>query len=503
MVELLRRQQLARLQEQRQQQFTLNGQQMGGGPGNDQQHNSNQSFLDPGANQSQPGFPAGVSNPTMQQQQYNHNAALLQAIRNGQGNGGQVRQLEMLLAQNQPAPMNMAQRLDQQRLAQLQALGQAPGGELFAPGVDRRPSPGHPQGPNPIAGGSNPQQQPQQRKHAIDDLNNRIAALRNFIANQERALGALGAQRGMPPDAGLIAKMRSVSDDIKTKKEYLGKLMQAYNNLTTMQAQNQANAIPQTWNFNGTPQTQNTQLPNPTQVGQNNIPQGHGSPLNHAQAQLQQQLNRIAPQGPPGAVPRPPSVQRTHPANQMGAQATGPSFANQLSPNMNPQFPFPMNHNGAGSPAASAIGMQPSSSGSMQLPPPLEKSRFDNAYKSFCMTKGVKHDPRMINFEGRDIDIYQLHTHVMQEGGQAKVTTQDLWGVIGGRMGFVHFPASDGEPAKAGPGLAQRLAQVYREYLSAFDQVYINSVLDSKRKQQMAAAIQAANAANGNGNGNG
>ncbi|KAG6843375.1 hypothetical protein H0H87_005296 [Tephrocybe sp. NHM501043] len=82
-----------------------------------------------------------------------------------------------------------------------------------------------------------------------------------------------------------------------------------------------------------------------------------------------------------------------------------------------------------GLPDASAISMQPSSSGSVQLPPPLEKSRFDDAYKRFCMTKGVMHDPRTINFEGRDIDIYQLHTHVMQEGGQAKVCVDhyDAW----------------------------------------------------------------------------
>jgi hypothetical protein len=51
-------------------------------------------------------------------------------------------------------------------------------------------------------------------------------------------------------------------------------------------------------------------------------------------------------------------------------------------------------------------------------------------------------------------------------------------------MGFVSFPANDSEPAKSGPGVAQHLAHVYKEYLYAFDNVYIQSVIESKRKMQ-------------------
>ncbi|KAG6907086.1 hypothetical protein DXG01_010620 [Tephrocybe rancida] len=140
--------------------------------------------------------------------------------------------------------------------------------------------------------------------------------------------------------------------------------------------------------------------------------------------------------------------------------------------------------------ASKVLEVQSSPSGTMQLPPPLDKSRFDNAYRGYCATKAIKHDPLMTSFEGRDIDLYMLHTHVMQEGGQATVTAQDSWDVIGGRMGFGQFPGTDTKPAKAGPELSQRLAQVYRDYLSNFDQVYINSVIDSKRKMQAAQAAQ-------------
>lgn len=76
-------------------------------------------------------------------------------------------------------------------------------------------------------------------------------------------------------------------------------------------------------------------------------------------------------------------------------------------------------------------------------------------------------------------------------------------------MGFVQFPGTESEPAKSGPGVAQRLAQVYKEYLAGFDQVYITSVIDSRRKMQAAAAVQQAQAqaqaaaASGSGSGNG
>ncbi|KAG6825604.1 hypothetical protein H0H92_003088, partial [Tricholoma furcatifolium] len=151
------------------------------------------------------------------------------------------------------------------------------------------------------------------------------------------------------------------------------------------------------------------------------------------------------------------------------------SVPKSLSPHSNPQFPFPMS-NGGPSSNVGAINMQASLLETLQLPPPLEKSRFDHTYTSYCAIKNIKHDPRMMNFEGRNIDLYMLHMHVMQEGGEAKVIAQDLWGMIGGKMGFVHFPAGEAEPA-AQPGPS--LAQVYHEYLSGFEQVYITSVLDS------------------------
>lgn len=49
-------------------------------------------------------------------------------------------------------------------------------------------------------------------------------------------------------------------------------------------------------------------------------------------------------------------------------------------------------------------------------------------------------------------------------------------------MGVIHFPGTTTEPPKSGPAAAIHIQHVYKEYLSAFDTVYMASVLDSRRK---------------------
>jgi hypothetical protein len=66
-----------------------------------------------------------------------------------------------------------------------------------------------------------------------------------------------------------------------------------------------------------------------------------------------------------------------------------------------------------------------------------------------------------------------------------QVQSKDLWAVIGARLGFVQFPGSGpSDPPKSGPVIATQLAHVYKEYLAAFDAVYIASV-ENRRKQQL------------------
>ncbi|KAJ7126729.1 hypothetical protein C8R44DRAFT_103842 [Mycena epipterygia] len=155
------------------------------------------------------------------------------------------------------------------------------------------------------------------------------------------------------------------------------------------------------------------------------------------------------------------------------------------------------------------FAIQPSNPPFQQLPtgqegrhfppiPPLEKGRFETVYKNFCAQRSLVHNARMMSLEARPIDLYELHTQVMLEGGSPNVAQKDLWSVIGGRMGFVQFPGSDTEPPKSGPGVAQHLAHVYQVYLAAFDHIYATTVMESRRKKD-AVMQRVGNAATVNG----
>ncbi|KZP11586.1 hypothetical protein FIBSPDRAFT_871123 [Athelia psychrophila] len=83
----------------------------------------------------------------------------------------------------------------------------------------------------------------------------------------------------------------------------------------------------------------------------------------------------------------------------------------------------------------------------------------------------------MMQIDGRSISMYALHFHILTEGGGNKVTSLDAWSMIGARIGFQAFPATDSKPAMAGPGVGERLRHIYAEYLQQFETIYIRSVL--------------------------
>jgi hypothetical protein len=64
-----------------------------------------------------------------------------------------------------------------------------------------------------------------------------------------------------------------------------------------------------------------------------------------------------------------------------------------------------------------------------------------------------------------------------------------MWNIIGARMGFVQFHRTENEPAKSGPGVAQQLAHIYKEYLSQFDGFYVSQ--QRTKLQQANANFQA------------
>jgi hypothetical protein len=57
----------------------------------------------------------------------------------------------------------------------------------------------------------------------------------------------------------------------------------------------------------------------------------------------------------------------------------------------------------------------------------------------------------------------------------------NLWCIIGGRLGFVQFPGTSTEPAKCGPAIAQSLQHLYKEFIVPFEVWYMQ---ESRNKQQ-------------------
>ncbi|KAJ3768648.1 ARID DNA-binding domain-containing protein, partial [Lentinula raphanica] len=138
------------------------------------------------------------------------------------------------------------------------------------------------------------------------------------------------------------------------------------------------------------------------------------------------------------------------------------------------QYNFPINDSSTnGAPGPSNLG--PTIPIFNTPIPPLDKQRFDATYKQWCQSKHILHDPRILTFENRPIDLYLLHCLVIREGGTANVTRNDLWPIIGGQLGIINFP---GEPPRSGPNATMHIQNVYKEYLMAFDSVYTTSVMN-------------------------
>jgi hypothetical protein len=66
-----------------------------------------------------------------------------------------------------------------------------------------------------------------------------------------------------------------------------------------------------------------------------------------------------------------------------------------------------------------------------------------------------------------------------------QVEQNDLWPIIGGKLGIVQFPATATTPAKSAPAAENGLAHLYKEYLAAFEDAYVTTV-----QQRMAGATQ-------------
>jgi hypothetical protein len=132
-------------------------------------------------------------------------------------------------------------------------------------------------------------------------------------------------------------------------------------------------------------------------------------------------------QAGPSSQPQPPFNQNngqqngqqggppTHPQNGH-MQQNHPAVPPRTGPTPHQQFPNPMQPN-------PPFQQNPANQEGRLFPPipPLEKGRFDTVYKNFCTQRNLVHNPRMMSIETRPLDLYDLHTQVMLEGGAANV----------------------------------------------------------------------------------
>ncbi|KAL0057757.1 hypothetical protein AAF712_015587 [Marasmius tenuissimus] len=185
----------------------------------------------------------------------------------------------------------------------------------------------------------------------------------------------------------------------------------------------------------------------------------------------------------PGSIP--PHNPNSSPFSRPGQSNPWNLPFNSIDAFNNAQAPQPggrMSNN----PAAANPGpnmLNPSSFPMLQQYPPLAKDRFLVTYKNFCNKKRLVHDRSLLSSEDLHIDLYTLHSEVVREGGWGPVQQKDLWAVIAGRMGCVQLPGTPTEPPKSGPGVADRVAHVYKSYLAEFDRIYMNSVQNEYRRK--------------------
>ncbi|KAK0470025.1 uncharacterized protein EV420DRAFT_1257420 [Desarmillaria tabescens] len=448
-------------------------------------------FHDPSSQRQPVGFPnlvngGGLQAPLSQNSMQARNA-MMQAITNNQNHNRQLELIGMAAnQQNQNGPMSFPSRLNAQQQPQQQQQQQQqpqsvnpPGqGDIFAPAMGandalRRASPANP----PTQMGGRPHQftmapNGMMRSQLPPELQSRIMSLRTVIGSGENNIRNLQNNRAGMSDVTYYAQLKTQQNEVAKAKEMLGRVIQlaSNNNMCVCRV----SCFPIQHNMN----LANQQSHQPSQP-QWMQPASQASSFGNGQASHQPQQSNLQP-SPSQHHSQPPP--QSHNIPQMIPPNRSVSTSQHL-PSQTPLGGIPFNMNTVTGGGQSGIPNGISNSFGPAHPPPLEKTRFEAAYMNYLTSKGLNRDVRTVaTIENRPVDIHVLHTHVMQEG--------DLWAAIAARLGFVQFPGNDTEPAKSGPGTAHQLEQIYKDHLAHFDMVYVTTVLESRRKQQVSMAAQ-------------
>ena len=122
--------------------------------------------------------------------------------------------------------------------------------------------------------------------------------------------------------------------------------------------------------------------------------------------------------------------------------------------------------------------------------PPLDRTRFQDSYRHFCLTKKVVINDAALNIGGKQVDLHTLHEEVFKLCATGRVSfvpinyctpqtkvcmsesmwqiTPDFWHLIGSKLGFFGEELASNE-------VAIQVATIYRQFLHRFDTIYVAS----------------------------
>jgi len=102
----------------------------------------------------------------------------------------------------------------------------------------------------------------------------------------------------------------------------------------------------------------------------------------------------------------------------------------------------------------------------------VSPENFPRIYADHCRIKGKRFVPSCVQLsEGGPIDLCTLYNCVVF---QWQVSHRKLWPEIAAKLGFVHVPATNTEPARSSTELARQLERVYDVYLFDFEYVVVD-----------------------------
>ena len=120
--------------------------------------------------------------------------------------------------------------------------------------------------------------------------------------------------------------------------------------------------------------------------------------------------------------------------------------------------------------------------------PQLQPENFLKALVDLMKKRGTPIE-KLPEVEGRGIDLHKLYTSTIQLGGSLEVTRQGKWPIIGALLGLPITSLPNESPPRTSNQISQSLANVYREYLAPFEQIWIKAFQDQV-VQRRAAAMQ-------------